>query len=77
MKMAFAHLLRYLIRPHPSKTHSSDDLFINAAIMQLNLHIKLASRSSSGALASKSVSVIAAKCDVTTALVRQNVVKKS
>ena len=33
-KMAFVHLLRYLIRPHPSKTHRCDDLFINAAIMQ-------------------------------------------
>ena len=35
MKMAFVHLLCYLIRPYPSKTHRSDDLFINAAIMQL------------------------------------------
>ena len=33
--MAFVHLLYYLIRPYPSKTHRSDDLFINAAIMQL------------------------------------------
>ena len=33
--MAFVHLLRYLIRPHPSKIHRSDDLFINAAIMKL------------------------------------------
>ena len=33
--MAFDHLLCYLIRPYPSKTHRSDDLFINAAIMQL------------------------------------------
>ena len=33
--MAFVHLLSYLIRPYPSKTHRSDDLFINAAIMQL------------------------------------------
>ena len=33
--MAFVNLLRYLIRPHPSKTHRSDDLFINAAVMQL------------------------------------------
>ena len=35
MKMAFVHLLRYLIRPYPSKTHRSDDLFINVAIMQI------------------------------------------
>ena len=35
VKMAFVHLLCYLIRPYPSKTHRSDDLFINAAIMQL------------------------------------------
>ena len=35
MKMAFDHLLRYLIRPHPSKIYRSDDLFINTAIMQL------------------------------------------
>ena len=33
--MAFVHLLCYLIRPYTSKTHRSDDLFINAAIMQL------------------------------------------
>ena len=33
--MAFVHLLCYLIRPYPSKTHRSDDLFINTAIMQL------------------------------------------
>ena len=34
--MAFVHLLRYLIRPYiQDKTHRSDDLFINAAIMQL------------------------------------------
>ena len=33
--MAFVHLLCYLIRPYPSVTHRSDDLFINAAIMQL------------------------------------------
>ena len=33
--MAFVHLLRYLIRPQPSKTHRYDDLFVNAAIMQL------------------------------------------
>ena len=62
--------------------------------MQLNWHIKLTSRSSSRASASKSksseidvvinngddemksVSVIAAKCDVTRALVHQNDVKK-
>ena len=29
------HLLCYLIKPYPSKTHRFDDLFINAAIMQL------------------------------------------
>ena len=33
--MAFVHLLRYLIRPHPSTTHRSGELFINTAIMQL------------------------------------------
>ena len=33
--MAFVYLLCYLIRPYPSKTHRSDDLFINAAVMQL------------------------------------------
>ena len=54
------------------KSHHSDDLFINAAIMQL-----ATSRSSSRALAGKSVSVPTAKCDVTTALVRQNNVTKS
>ena len=51
--------------------------YLNAAIMQLNLHLKLTSRSSSRALVRKSDSIIAAKCDVTTALVRQNDVKKS
>ena len=74
--MAFVHSSCYLNRPNTSKTHHSDDLFINAVIMQLNLHIKLTSRSSNRALARKSVSVIAAKCDVTTAL-DQNDVKKS
>ena len=33
--MAFVHLRCYPIRPYPNKTHRSDDLFINAAIMQL------------------------------------------
>ena len=33
--MAFVHLLCYLIRPYPSKTRRSDDLFLNAAIVQL------------------------------------------
>ena len=33
--MAFVHLLCYLIRPYPSKAQRSDDLCINAAIMQL------------------------------------------
>ena len=33
--MAFVNLLCYLIRSYPNKTHRSDDLFINAAIMQL------------------------------------------
>ena len=33
--MAFVHLLCYLIRPYPNKTHRSDDSFINVAIMQL------------------------------------------
>ena len=35
VNMAFGHLLCYLIRPYPSKTHRSDDLFINAAVMHL------------------------------------------
>ena len=35
MKIAFVHLLYYIIRPYPSKTHRSGDLFINAAIVQL------------------------------------------
>ena len=34
-KNYYVNLLCYLIRPYPSKTHRSDDLFINAAIMQL------------------------------------------
>ena len=33
--MAFVNLLCYLIIPYPSKTHRSDDLFVNVAIMQL------------------------------------------
>ena len=33
--MAFVNLLCYLIRPYPSITHRSDDVFINAAILQL------------------------------------------
>ena len=33
--MAFAHFLCYLMISYPSKTHRSDDLFINATIMQL------------------------------------------
>ena len=33
--MAFDNLLCYLIRPYPSKTHRCDDLFLNAAAMQL------------------------------------------
>ena len=36
VKTAFVNSLCYLNRPNTSKTHSSDDLFINAAIMQLN-----------------------------------------
>ena len=76
VKMAFVHLLCYLIRPYyTSKSHRSDNLFINAAIMKLATH-ELTLRSSSRALARKSVSVIAAKCDVTKALVRQNYVTK-
>ena len=76
VKMVFVHLLCYLIRPCPSTTHRSDDLFINAAIMKLAT-FKIDIRSNSRALARKSVSVLAAKCDVTTALVRQNNVTKS
>ena len=33
--MAFVNLLCYLFRSYPSKTHRSDDLFINVAIIQL------------------------------------------
>ena len=33
--MVFVNLLCYLIRPSPSTTHRTGDLFINAAIMQL------------------------------------------
>ena len=33
--MAFVHLVCYLIRLYPCTTHHSDDLFINAAVMQL------------------------------------------
>ena len=36
VKTAFVHSLSYLNRPNTSKIHRSDDLFINAAIMQLN-----------------------------------------
>ena len=36
VKTAFVHSLCYLNRPNKSKTHRSDDLFINAPIMQLN-----------------------------------------
>ena len=36
VKTAFVHLLCYLNKPNTSKTHRSDDLFINAAIIQLN-----------------------------------------
>ena len=36
VKTAFVHSLCYLNRPNTSKTHRSDDLFINAAIVQLN-----------------------------------------
>ena len=35
VKTAFVHLLCYLIRPYPSKTRRSGDLFINTAIMHL------------------------------------------
>ena len=38
MTTAFVHSLCYTNRPNTSKTHRSDDLFINAAIMQLNWH---------------------------------------
>ena len=77
VKMAFVHLLCYLIRPYSIKTHRSGDLFINAAIMQLAAYEIDTSRSSNRALARKSVSVLAAKCDITTALVRQNDITKS
>ena len=36
VKTALVHSLCYLNRPNTSKTHRSDDLFINAAVMQLN-----------------------------------------
>ena len=39
--MAFVRLIRYLIRPYPSKTHRSDDLFIYAAIMKLATYYEI------------------------------------
>ena len=73
--MAFVNLLCYLNRPYTSKTHRSDDLFINAAIMKLvTYEIDITIEQPSFG---QKVSVIAAKCDVTTALVRQNYVTKS
>ena len=69
--MAFVHLLCYLNRPCPRTTHRCGELFLNTAIMQL------AAYEIDRALARKSVSVLAAKCDVTTALVRQNDITKS
>ena len=36
--MAFVNLLRYLIKPYPSKTHRTGDLFINTDIMQLTAY---------------------------------------
>ena len=65
-----------LIRPYTSKTHRSDDLFINAAIMQLETY-EIDITIEQPSLARKSVSVLAAKYDVTTALVRQNHVTKA
>ena len=60
--MEFVHLLGYLIRPYPSKTHRSGELIINTAIMQLATYEIESSR----ALARKSVSVPTAKCDAAT-----------
>ena len=72
--MAFVHLLRYLIRPYLSKTHRSGDLFINTAIMQLATYeIDITIEQPSFG---QKVGVLAAKCDVTRALVRQNDVTK-
>ena len=75
--MAFLHLLCLLIRPYPRKTHRSDDLFINTAIMQLATYEIIDTTIEQPSFARKSLSVLAAKCDVTMALVRQNDITKS
>ena len=74
--MAFVNLLCYLIRPYPSKTCRCDDLFINAAIMQLaacEIDITIEQPS----FGQKVGQCSSAKCDVTTALVHHNDVTKS
>ena len=73
---AFVHLLCYLIIPYPNKTHRSDNLFINAAIMQLATYgIDVTIEQPS--FGQKVGQCSSAKCDVTTALVHQNDVTKS
>ena len=76
VKTAFVNLLCYLNRPYPSTTHRSDDLFINTAIIimqlatyQMDITIKLPSFGQKVGQCSK--------CDATLALVRQNGVTKS
>ena len=74
--MAFVHLLCYLFRPYPSKTHRSDDLFINVAIIQLATY-EIDITIEQPSFGQKVGKVLAAKCDETRALVRQNDVTKS
>ena len=74
--MAFANLVCYLIRPYPSKTHRSDDLFINAAIVQLATY-EIDITIEQPSFSQKVGQCTNGKCDVTTALVRQNDVTKS
>ena len=76
MKMASVNLLCYLIRLHPSKTHRSDDLFINAAIMHVATY-EIDITIEQPSFGQKAVSIPAVKCDVTNAVVRQNDVTKS
>ena len=63
-------------RQYPSETYRHDDLFMNAAMMQLATY-EIDITIEQPSFGQKSFSVLAAKCDVTTALVCQNDVKKS
>ena len=75
--MALVHLLCYLNRPYPSSLRCGD-LFINTAIMQLATYeIDITIEQPSFGQKVGQVSVPKAKCDVTTALVRQNGVTNS